>query len=103
MLNLLIAIMSDTYAKVMSEIDISDGIELNSLIIEAESLKFFNRNVVTKNVLHWVEYKTETAGDWGGGGQEITKALTATEEILTKALKKQSQTLRNLKTRMATE
>lgn len=40
MLNLLIAIMSDTFEKVMNEIDISDGLELNNLILDAESLKF---------------------------------------------------------------
>lgn len=87
MLNLLIAIMSDTYAKVMSEIEISNGLELNNLIIEAESLKFFNRKNVSKNVLHWVEYKTESEGSWGGGAEQVTSALSATEEILTKALR----------------
>lgn len=103
MLNLLIAIMSDTFAKVMSEIEISDGMELNNLIIEAEKLTFKNRNKVAKHVLHWVEYKTEDAGDWGGGNNEVTKALSATEEVLLKALKQQGQTLRSLQTRMATQ
>lgn len=58
MLNLLIAIMSDTFAKVMSEIEISDGVEMNNLIIEAEKLKVGNRGKVAMHVLHWVEYKT---------------------------------------------
>lgn len=88
--------MSDTFAKVMSEIEISDGMELNNLIIEAEKLKFENRNKVAKHVLHWVEYKTEDGGDWGGGNQEVTKALSATEEVLLKAIKQQGQTLRSL-------
>jgi hypothetical protein len=38
MLNLLIAIMSDTYDKVSESIKESDGSELNQLILEQESL-----------------------------------------------------------------
>jgi hypothetical protein len=38
MLNLLIAIMSDTFEKVMNEIEESDGLEKNDLILEAESI-----------------------------------------------------------------
>lgn len=57
--NLVIAIMSDTFTRVMSEIVISDGMELNDLIIESEKLKFWNRSINARHVLHWVEYKTE--------------------------------------------
>ena len=44
MLNMLIAIMSDTYARVMSEIVPSDYYELNNLILEQEELVFWKRN-----------------------------------------------------------
>lgn len=45
MLNLLIAIMSDTFARVMDEIEETDGIALNNLILEVEALRFRQRNV----------------------------------------------------------
>jgi hypothetical protein len=76
MLNLLIAIMSDTFERVMAEIDISDGLELNNLILDAESLKFKNRDIKTKNVLHWVEYKTQGANSWGGRSKHLTNSLS---------------------------
>ena len=41
MLNMLIAIMSDTYARVMSEIIPSDFNELNSMILEQEQMLFW--------------------------------------------------------------
>lgn len=59
MLNLLIAIMSDTFARVMDEIEETDGIALNDLILDVESLRFRQRKVVKDQYLHWVEYKTE--------------------------------------------
>jgi hypothetical protein len=43
MLNMLIAIMSDTYARVMSEIVPSDFFELNQMIVEVEKLYFWRR------------------------------------------------------------
>ena len=45
MLNLLIAIMSDTFARVMDEIEETDGIALNDLILDVESLRFRQRKV----------------------------------------------------------
>lgn len=86
MLNLLIAIMSDTYEKVMAEIDISDGLELNNLILDAESLKFRNRDIVSKDVLHWVEYKTQSTNSWGGRSKHLKNALGSTEATMVKAI-----------------
>ena len=86
MLNLLIAIMSDTFEKVMAEIEVSDGLELNNLILDAESLKRSNRDDVTKSVLHWVEYKTQNNKDWGGRSKTVTNALGATEAAMVKAI-----------------
>lgn len=59
MLNLLIAIMSDTFARVMDEIEETDGSALNDLILDVESLRFRQRGIVKDQYLHWVEYKTE--------------------------------------------
>lgn len=100
MLNLVIAIMSDTFARVMSEIEISDGIELNNLIIESEKLKFRNRKKKSKHILHWVEYKKEHGGDWGGGNHEVVAALASSSEALSKGIKSQSQALSSLQTRL---
>ena len=46
MLNLLIAIMSDTFARVMDEIEETDGMALNNLILDVEALRFRKRNIV---------------------------------------------------------
>ena len=96
MLNLLIAIMSDTFEKVMAEIEVSDGLELNNLILDAESLKIRNRTVVTKSVLHWVEYKTQNNKNWGGKSKTVTNALGATEAAMVKAITVQQERIQNL-------
>ena len=59
MFNLLIAILSDTFAKVMEEIDESDQIEKNNLIIDADTILFRNRDNGQGNLqyLYYVEYK----------------------------------------------
>lgn len=43
MLNLLIAIMSDTYERVSNSMIEADGKELNSLIIEQEKMLYWRR------------------------------------------------------------
>jgi hypothetical protein len=54
MLNLLIAIMSDTYERVTTGMVEADGKELNALIIEQETTMFWNLNVDQRSHLHWV-------------------------------------------------
>ena len=44
MLNLVIALMSDTYARVMTNIVVSDNRELNSMVVEYENLLFWKKN-----------------------------------------------------------
>eukprot|EP00350_Pseudokeronopsis_sp_OXSARD2_P009067 CAMPEP_0170551974 /NCGR_PEP_ID=MMETSP0211-20121228/9954_1 /TAXON_ID=311385 /ORGANISM="Pseudokeronopsis sp., Strain OXSARD2" /LENGTH=198 /DNA_ID=CAMNT_0010859465 /DNA_START=3153 /DNA_END=3745 /DNA_ORIENTATION=+ len=56
MLNMLIAIMSDTYARVMSEIVPSDYYELNSLILEQEEILFWKRNHGRPKFLFFAHY-----------------------------------------------
>jgi hypothetical protein len=43
MMNLLIAIMSDTYDRVMNDITATDGWELNQMILEQESIMFWKK------------------------------------------------------------
>ena len=59
MFNLLIAILSETFARVTSEIDESDMIEINNHIIDADQLQFWNRDVKKSTYLHWAEYKKD--------------------------------------------
>ena len=72
LLNLLIAILSETFARVIGEIEESDMIELNNLILDATCLQFWNRDVKVSTYLYWVEYKwTKTSGQ----GNEILDAI----------------------------
>ena len=61
MLNLLIAIMSDTFERVSNSMAEADGKELNSMILEQELMLFWNRNEKKKEHLHWAMYAE--AGD----------------------------------------
>ncbi len=72
MLNMLIAIMSDTYARVMSEIVPFDYFELNNLILEQEEILVWKRNSGTSQYLAFAQYvekteKKEWEGVLGGG------------------------------------
>lgn len=44
MLNLLIAIMSDTYDKVQESVEVADNKELSEMILEVETMMFWKRN-----------------------------------------------------------
>lgn len=56
MLNLLIAIMSDTFERVTNSMVEADGRELNSMILEQEAMLFWNKNKNEKSFLHWAVY-----------------------------------------------
>lgn len=56
MLNLLIAIMSDTYERVSNTMIEADGNELNSLILDQEKMLFWNRDKHQTSFLHWAVY-----------------------------------------------
>ena len=76
MLNMLIAIMSDTYAKVMGSIVPSDYQELNNMILEMEEILIWNRNEGEAKFLHFAHYleKREEA-EWEGQVQALMKKL----------------------------
>ena len=75
MLNLLIAILSDTYDKVMDASEETDSMALNDLILEAEYLRFSQRELNNKSYLHWVEVKNEGNKVWGGKNKRLTSAM----------------------------
>ncbi len=53
MLNLLIAIMGDTFERVNSTMVEADGRELNSMILEQENIMYWNRSSRIRQNLHW--------------------------------------------------
>jgi hypothetical protein len=56
MLNMLISIMCDTYAKVQDSNDIANYQELTEMIIETEKLMFWKRDVKRQYYIHQCEY-----------------------------------------------
>ena len=79
LLNLLIAIVSDTFDRVYSNRIASDYKELANLILEQEYLMFWNRKKRGLNYLHVIKYKGIDAleGDeWEGRMNMLKKDLT---------------------------
>lgn len=103
MLNLLIAIMSDTFERVMAQVEESDGLELNDLILDAESIQFRNRNKGEHTYLHWVEYKTGGDFNWGGKTNAVKNAMSSTEQVMMQALNTQQGRIQSLQKSMATQ
>ena len=64
MLNMIIAIMSDTYERVTTGMDVADGKELNSLILEQESLMFWAKDDKQSTHLHWAQQTEEAGSEW---------------------------------------
>jgi hypothetical protein len=76
MLNMLIAIMSDTYARVMSEIVPSDFFELNQMIVEVEKLFFWRRQQGKPQFLHFAYYvEQQEQEEWEGQIQGLMKKI----------------------------
>ena len=79
LLNLLIAIISDTFDRVYSNRIASDYKELANLILEQENLMFWNRKERGLKYLHVIKYKGIDAfeGDeWEGRMSMLKKDLT---------------------------
>ena len=67
MLNMLIAIMSDTYSRVMAEIIPSDYYEINQMILEQEEVLVWKRNEGQPMYLHFGEHLArEEKSEWEG-------------------------------------
>ena len=63
MSNLLIAIISDTYADVIEKQAITDSHALNSVILELEIFMFWNRNKTSREYLVYAEHDNEVDYD----------------------------------------
>lgn len=66
----------------MTQIEESDGLELNNMILDAESIQFMNRNKTEHTYLNWVEYKTAREFTWGGKTNAVKNAMTQTELVM---------------------
>lgn len=69
LLNLLIAIMGDTYDRVQSGQEVADAKEISEMIIEAEAILFWKRSTVQKKYLQMCSVLDGTAGnasEWSG-------------------------------------
>lgn len=92
MLNMLIAIMSDTYARVMAEIVPSDFSELNDMILEQEEVLLWRRSLGKPEFLHFGEIMQQgEAGEWEGQIQGILKEMEARSGNSQELVKKQQE------------
>mmetsp|Transcript_12688 Transcript_12688/g.12527 ORF Transcript_12688/g.12527 Transcript_12688/m.12527 type:complete len:102 (-) Transcript_12688:221-526(-) len=77
LMNLLIAIISDTYERVSSKFIEEDGKELNDLILEYEAFYVWNKNKGSSQYLHWASNNDVSIGsEWQGRVQEISRAVS---------------------------
>jgi hypothetical protein len=64
MLNLVIAIMGDTYSRVMTEIPETDGRQLNQLILNQESLFLWKRQSGKPTYIYNLTYSYNKEKEW---------------------------------------
>ena len=76
MLNMLVAVMSDTYARVMNDIIPKDFSELNNIILEQEEIMIWNRKKGKAQFLHFATYlEKEEKDEWEGQAQALIKSI----------------------------
>ncbi|CDW74847.1 wd-40 repeat protein [Stylonychia lemnae] len=101
MMNLLIAIMSDTYDRVMNDITSTDGWELNQLILEQESMMFWKRNKGEPMYLHWVTYTGGSSQSlWEGRIAAIHQSLQQEQGSLSEDVKTIVKELSDIKSQL---
>ena len=83
LLNLIIALMSDTYENVMTNIVELDGRQLNTMILACEHFLFWKRDEGSPQHLYWVDYSSGSSEGWASSADYITTAVAgAKDEIL---------------------
>ena len=75
MMNLIVAVMSDTYNSVMTNIVIEDSRQLNSMILIYENILFWRRNYGKPKYLFWLQYTSSKEGEWTSVADHITEKL----------------------------
>ena len=64
LLNLVIAIMTDTFEKVMTSIDATDNRALCQMISQYENILFLNRKRGSPQYVYWVSYTAISSSQW---------------------------------------
>jgi len=75
LLNLVIAIMSDTYERVMTNIVDSDNKQLNSMILQYENFLAWKRKAGSPVHLFWFTYLQASSSAWVSQVDYVTEAL----------------------------
>jgi hypothetical protein len=75
MMNLIVAVMSDTYNSVMTNIVIEDSRQLNSMILIYENILIWRRNYGKPKYLFWLQYTSSKEGEWTSVADHITEKL----------------------------
>jgi hypothetical protein len=75
MMNLVVAIMTDTYNSVMTNIIIEDSRNLNSMILIYENILFWRRNYGKPKYLFWLTYANSMEEEWTSIADHITEKL----------------------------
>lgn len=80
MLNMLIAVMTDTYERVMHDINPSNYLELANIILEHETLLFWKRDKGKLQFLTMAEYlQKDSLNNWEGKGSSLLKMRETSE------------------------
>lgn len=90
-INLLVSILSDTYEQVQEAQAIADGLELNDMIIEIETLMFWNRKKNNRKYIHIVKEQLvldENDEDAVGLAKNVKDKFEAIEMEITNQLTK---------------
>ena len=72
MFNVVIAIMGDTYSRIISQIQETDGRQLNTLILNQEELYFWKRHSGLPTYIYNLTYSINKKKQWISGPDFIT-------------------------------
>ena len=64
LMNLIIAIMSETYERVMTSVVESDNRQLNTMILQYENMLFWKRSCGSEKHLFWITYSQSSKDEW---------------------------------------
>ncbi len=79
--------MSDTYNSVMTNIEIEDSRQLNSMILIFENILFWRRNYGMPKYLFWLQYTSSKEREWTSVADHITDKLEKPYTELNKNIK----------------
>lgn len=99
-LNLLISIMSDTYAHVQENLEVADSLGLCSLIIEVERLLFWRRRLSNKSYIHKCDIERFVISENTDSSKikELKRIVKDTALKITQQNENLSRTIEGLKT-----